>query len=68
MDVQHFARFLGHLCMLQGICYVRMMDSNDFFTIIDLFSFVCLLSHCRPRDVTLENYLFQIQANSCGNE
>ena len=36
--------------------------------LIDLFSFVCLLSHFRPRDVTLENYLFQIQANSRGNE
>ena len=28
---------------------------------IDLFSFVCLLFHCRPRDGTLENYIFEIQ-------
>ncbi len=36
---------------------------------IDLFSFVCLLSHCRPRDVTLENDLFQTQKKkSRGND
>ena len=35
--VQHFARFrmnLGNLHILQDICYVRMTDNNDFFTII----------------------------------
>ena len=28
---------------------------------MDLFSFVCLLSHCRPCDGALENHFFQIQ-------
>ena len=35
---------------------------------IHLFSFVCLLSHCRPRDGALENYFFQIQMYPRGNE
>ena len=35
---------------------------------IDLFSFVCLLSHFRPRDGNLGNYLFQFLTYPLENE
>ena len=54
------------LLRCKSVCDVK--PGIDPWPLIDLFSFVCLLSQCRPRDGALENYFFQVQTYPRENE
>ena len=67
-SANHSIDFNNSQVIDKGSSRIRKTLESWHTASIDLFSFVCLFSQCRPRDGALENYFFQIKTYPSENE